>query len=203
MGDAVGFLRFLAGRAWLALRDLRALHGVRRMAPDAVLERNVQVKRPDRLVIGRGVVIQRNSVLHCGGADWCGGEGGIEIGDGTCISPDCVLYGTGAVIRIGRNFDCGPGTRIFASRTRFEDAPPARRAEAEYVFGDVTIGDDVICFANVTISPGVSIGDGAVVAAGSVVLDDVPPETLVAGAPARVVRPRLAGREGAGAPDRP
>ena len=42
---------------------------------------------------------------------------------------------------------------------------------------------------NVTILPGVTIGEGAIVAAGSVVTHDVPPRTLAAGVPARVVKP--------------
>lgn len=180
-------VRFLLGRARLALDDARALLVVRRNAPDATLERNIQVKSPDRLVLGRRVSIQRNVVLHCGGLEWCRGEGGIEIGDDARISPGCVFYGTGARIRIGRNFDCGPGTRIFASRSRFD--PPGEAGEG-HLFGDVVIGDNVICFANVTISPGVAIGDGAVIAAGSVVLHDVAPNVMAAGSPARPVRQR-------------
>ena len=50
----------------------------------------------------------------------------------------------------------------------------------------ITIGDDVWIGANVTILKGVSIGDGAVVAAGSLVNRDVPPRSLVAGVPAKV-----------------
>lgn len=187
--ESVDFVGFLIRRAVLALGDARALHIVRRNAPDVVLERNVQVKSPRRLGLGRSVVIQRNVVLHCGGMEWCRGEGGIEIGEGSCISPGAVLYGTGARIRIGRNFDCGPGTRIFASRTAFEEVDDVRGGQG-YVFADVTIGNDVITFANVTISPGVTVGDGAVIAAGSVVLDDVEPYTVFAGVPARPVRPR-------------
>ena len=52
----------------------------------------------------------------------------------------------------------------------------------------ITIGDGVWIASRVTVLPGVSIGNGAVVAAGSIVTRDVPPNTLVAGVPARVVR---------------
>lgn len=59
------------------------------------------------------------------------------------------------------------------------------------MFEHVTIGSDVWTGHNVNILPGVSVGDGAVVGAGSVVTRDVPPFAIVAGAPARVRRMRF------------
>lgn len=50
------------------------------------------------------------------------------------------------------------------------------------------IGDDVWIGGHTTVLPGVTIGDGAVVAVGAVVTKDVPPYTVVAGVPARVVK---------------
>ena len=57
--------------------------------------------------------------------------------------------------------------------------------------GDTTVGDDVWFGYQALVLPGVSIGSGAIVAAGSVVTADVPPYTIVAGNPARVVRRRF------------
>lgn len=57
----------------------------------------------------------------------------------------------------------------------------------EYRTGEVWIGNNVLVGANSTILAGVRIGDGAVVAAGSLVNRDVPPGVMVAGVPARVV----------------
>ena len=54
----------------------------------------------------------------------------------------------------------------------------------------VTIGDDVMIYSDVVILPGVTIGDGAVVAVRSVVTGDVEPYTVVAGVPARKIGER-------------
>lgn len=57
--------------------------------------------------------------------------------------------------------------------------------------GDTTIGNDVWIGMRVTILPGVTIGDGAIVAAQSIVSRDVPPYAIVAGNPAKVVKTRF------------
>jgi virginiamycin A acetyltransferase len=57
--------------------------------------------------------------------------------------------------------------------------------------GDTVVGHDVWLGYSALVLPGVTIGHGAVVAAGSVVARDVPPYAIVAGNPARVVRPRF------------
>jgi tetrahydrodipicolinate N-succinyltransferase len=62
------------------------------------------------------------------------------------------------------------------------------------MFEHVTIGSDVWTGHNVNILPGVSVGDGAVIGAGSVVTRDVPPFAIVAGSPARVLRMRFSER---------
>ncbi|MEP7190805.1 MAG: DapH/DapD/GlmU-related protein, partial [Roseiflexaceae bacterium] len=68
-----------------------------------------------------------------------------------------------------------------------EVGPPSQRAAALYT-KTVTIGDGAWLGARCTILPGVTIGAGAIVAAGAVVNRDVPPNTLVAGIPAHVVK---------------
>ena len=65
-------------------------------------------------------------------------------------------------------------------------ADPAKRADI--VPAPVVIGAGAWIGSNATILPGVTIGDGAVVAAASVVTKDVPPRTVVVGSPARVIR---------------
>lgn len=166
------------------IRQWRTERQVMRRWPSTGIEDQVVFKgNLDNLVLGKNVILQSGSVLHSGGLDWCLGVGHLELGDGTCISPNCVIYGTGpGGVYIGKRFDCGPGVGIFASRTDFT---PGHRGTA---FGRVQIGDDVVVFAHAVISPGVTIGDGAVIAANSVVTGDVPHHCMVGGAPARIVK---------------
>lgn len=88
--------------------------------------------------------------------------GGITIGDGTLI---------------------GHGSTIV---TLDHAVDPARRADMTPA--PVVLGRRVWLGASVTVVPGVTIGDGAIVGAGAVVTKDVPPNTIVAGIPARPIR---------------
>lgn len=78
-------------------------------------------------------------------------------------------------ITVGRNSVIGYNTTILAHEYMI----------TEYRLGEVVIGDEVLIGANSTILPGVTVGDGAVVAAGSVVHKDVAPGTFVGGNPLR------------------
>ena len=74
---------------------------------------------------------------------------------------------------------------------KFHVAAENKEKLASYDKGPTTIGSNVIISRNVTIVSGVSIGDGAVVAANSVVVKDVPAFAVVAGNPARVIKYRF------------
>ena len=96
------------------------------------------------------------------------GHGGVEIGEQTLISMHCtILSSNHAVPAIGQLI-----------RNTADELLPTK------------IGRDVWIGANAVILGGVTIGDGAVVAAGAVVTKDVEPGTVVAGVPARLVRKR-------------
>ena len=92
-------------------------------------------------------------------------------------------------ITIGKNTNISGATRIFDSNGHPAD-PVARRNHEPPSASDVrpvTIGDDVWIGKNCLIFPGVRIGNGAIVSAGSVVRKHVPPHAVVAGNPAQVV----------------
>lgn len=112
----------------------------------------------------------------------------LVIGDGTSICHDTEIS-IGKRVIIGKNCRISGATRIFDSNGHPTD-PEARRAglppDADAV-RPVTIGDNVWIAKNCIIFPGVRIGEGAVISAGSVVRGHVPPYAVVAGNPARIV----------------
>lgn len=112
----------------------------------------------------------------------------LEIGDDVDLSLDVLIGATGG-LTIGNRTLIGFRTQIHSSN---HEIPPGRGriAEAGYDDRPVAIGNDVWIGGNCMILPGVTIGDGAVVAAGSVVTKGVAPFTIVGGVPARLLKER-------------
>ena len=106
----------------------------------------------------------------------------IRLGAGVFLNFNCVILDVVAVM-IGDHTQMGPGVQILAA-----DHPrdPAVRASGLEFGRPVHIGRNVWIGAGVIILPGVSIGDDAIVGAGSVVTRDVPAGATVFGNPARV-----------------
>ena len=107
----------------------------------------------------------------------------IHVGDNFHADYNCTMLDL-AEIHIGDNCLIGPDVGIYTAGHRLE--PEGRVLD---VYGlPITIGNDVWIGGHSTILPGVTIGDGAVIAAGSVVTKDVPARTLVAGNPAKIAK---------------
>ena len=106
----------------------------------------------------------------------------IKIGKRVFINAGCQFQDQGG-IEIGDDVLIGPQTII---ATLNHDPNPEKRGGM--IPKPVKIGDKVWLGARVTICPGVTIGDGAIVAAGAVVTKDVPPRTVVAGVPAKIIK---------------
>ena len=88
-------------------------------------------------------------------------------------------------VRIGDNVMIGPNTLI---TTVGHPLSPMGRRKHLGIAKPVVIGNDVWIGGNVTILPGVKIGNNVVVGAGAVVTKDVPDNTVVAGVPAKVIK---------------
>jgi maltose O-acetyltransferase len=108
----------------------------------------------------------------------------LKIGQRCWFNIGCI-FDLGAPITIGDQVAFGHHVVVLTSS--HEVGPPTQRAAALYT-KPVTISDGAWLGARCTILPGVQIGTGAIVAAGAVVNRDVPPNTMVAGVPARVVK---------------
>ncbi|MDR2157043.1 MAG: 2,3,4,5-tetrahydropyridine-2,6-dicarboxylate N-acetyltransferase [Clostridiales Family XIII bacterium] len=124
----------------------------------------------DRVSIGDNAVIMMGAVINIGAV----------VGEGAMIDMGAILGGRATV---GRNCHIGAGA-VLAGVIEPPNARP------------VVVEDDVLIGANAVILEGVRIGKGAVVAAGAVVIDDVPERTVVAGVPAAVIKRREETDEG-------
>ncbi|MBI3761487.1 MAG: acetyltransferase [Chloroflexi bacterium] len=107
----------------------------------------------------------------------------IEFGDRVSIPPGA-FFVAGAKIKIGDDVVFGHRVELYTSDHDPDDPAFARRD------APIVVEDRAFIASRAIILPGVTVGRGAVVAAGSVVTRDVPPFTIVAGVPARVVRDR-------------
>jgi acetyltransferase-like isoleucine patch superfamily enzyme len=107
----------------------------------------------------------------------------LELGEGVFVNMGCRFQDTGG-ISIGEGTLIGHGSTL---TTLNHAVDPDRRADM--VPAPVVIGRKVWLGAGVTVVPGVTIGDGAIVGAGAVVTKDVPADAVVAGVPARLIRP--------------
>lgn len=106
----------------------------------------------------------------------------ITMGDNCYINYNVVFLDSG-LIKLGNNVFIGPGT-VVSAVTHPVEAKMRRNLQ----INKIEIGNDVWIGANAVILPGVTIGDRAVVGAGSVVKKDIPSDTIFAGALAHFIR---------------
>jgi tetrahydrodipicolinate N-acetyltransferase len=116
----------------------------------------------EHVEIGNNAIIMMGAVINIGAV----------IGEGTMIDMNVVVGGRGT---IGKNCHIGAGA-VVAGVIEPPSATP------------VIVEDDVVVGANAVLLEGVRVGKGSVVAAGAVVVDDVPENVVVAGIPARVIK---------------
>ena len=110
--------------------------------------------------------------------------GDVMIGDHTRIGLHNTIIGP---VIIGSHVNLAQGITVTALNHNFEDSEK-RIDEQGVSTSAVVIEDDIWIGANAVILPGVTIGHHSVVAAGAIVTKDVPPHSLVAGVPAKVIK---------------
>ena len=109
----------------------------------------------------------------------------IFIGHDVYINFGAVLLDCSR-ISIGNHVLIGPNVGMYSANHSLD---PDERAQGALIGGRITIGDKAWIAGDVKIMAGVTIGEGAVIGCGSVVTHDIPPRTLAAGNPCRVIRP--------------
>lgn len=114
----------------------------------------------------------------------------IYIGDNSRINIGCKLWAgkSKGIIKIGNYVKISPNVMILAFNHKIKTGEGQITNQTEYVDSDVIIGDNVWIGANTLILPGCIIGNRVVIAAGSVVTNDIPDNCTCAGIPAKVIK---------------
>ena len=116
---------------------------------------------------------------------WCDYGCNIRMGSQIEINHNCVILDC-APVTFGDHVFIGPNCGFYTAGHPLDAA--TRNTGLEFA-RPITVGDNVWFGGNVAVLPGVSIGSGAVIGAGSVVSRDIPPNVVAAGNPCRVLRP--------------
>ena len=145
----------------------------------SVIHRSVRMDTPPyrKFSLGDYSVIESYSCVN-------NAVGDVIIGDHTRVGLHNTIIGP---VTIGHHVNLAQGITVTALNHVFSDT--GKRIDEQGITTDpVVIEDDIWIGANAVILPGVKIGNHSVVAAGAVVTKDVPPHTLVAGVPAKVIK---------------
>lgn len=130
--------------------------------------------------VGENVNIERGAKFGSGA--------GIKIGDNSGIGINASMPTS---VIIGNDVMMGHEVLVLNRNHRFDRTDVPMRLQDYTGISEVEIGDDVWLGSRVTILPGVKIGSGSIVGAGSVVTKNVPEFSVVAGNPAKIIRSRL------------
>jgi acetyltransferase-like isoleucine patch superfamily enzyme len=141
------------------------------------------------VILGDNVTIARFATIQCTGVIRKLGVG-LTIGNHSAVGAYSFLGAQGG-IHIGSHVIMGPRVNIHAENHVYEDWQRPIHLQGESRLG-VVVGDDCWIGAGTIIVDGVNIEKGCVVAAGSVVTQDVPAYSVVGGVPARILKSRKA-----------
>jgi acetyltransferase-like isoleucine patch superfamily enzyme len=134
-----------------------------------------------RLQIGKGTLLEPGVWITAPG------DARVRIGEGTFLNLG-VMVAAVALVEIGSHCMLANGCFVTDGNHRFDDPSQPVTWQGFSSKGATRIGDNVWCGANVVVTSGVTIGERCVIGANSVVTRDIPPYSIAAGSPARVVR---------------
>ncbi len=164
-------------RAWIHWEAMRRQAFIRWPVHGNVLE----ALREGRLEIGAQTLLEPGVWLTAPG------RARIRIGSGTFLNLG-VMVAAVELVQIGDHCMFANGCFVTDGNHRFDDPEKPVPWQGFTTKGPTRIGDNVWCGAGVVVTSGVTIGERSVIGANSVVTSDIPPFSIAAGAPAKVLR---------------
>ena len=141
----------------------------------------------DGVHIGENVVIGRNTRIECTGSLSNIGKG-VTIGNRTTFGSDC-YFGAAGGIDVGDDVVAGQYIRFHSENHNFDDLEMLIKEQGVSHKG-ITVGNNCWIGAGVVFLDGAKLGEGCVVAANAVVTKDFPPNSVIGGVPAKIIRQR-------------
>lgn len=146
------------------------------------VEGNVlEALRAERLEVGEGTLFEPGVWITCPG------EARIRIGEG-CFLNRNVMVAAHDLVEVGDHCMFANGCFVTDASHRFDDPDQPVPWQGFTSKGPTRIGDNCWFGANCVVTSGVTIGERCVVGANSVVTKDLPPRTIAAGSPAKVLK---------------
>ena len=192
--------------AWLASRHSPPYHRMSYLAgisPRGFISPKARVDHPglrlgNHVYLGDGVIIYSTSgggpieledSVHLYGDTFVetGMGGSIRIGEGSHIQPGCHIHAYLSEISIGGKCEIAPGCAFYCYDHGMAPGIPVMDQPLQSK-GGISVGDGAWLGHGVIVLQGVTIGEHAVVAAGSVVTRDIPANAIAAGSPAKVLK---------------
>ena len=141
----------------------------------------LEALREGRLEIGEGTLLEPHVWLTAPD------DARIRIGAGTFLNIG-VMVASAELVEIGDHCMFANGCFVTDANHRFDDPDRPITWQGFTSKGPTRVGDNVWCGANVVVTSGVTVGERSVIGANSVVTEDIPPYSIAAGAPAKVLR---------------
>jgi acetyltransferase-like isoleucine patch superfamily enzyme len=141
----------------------------------------LEALRDGRLEVGDGALLEPGVWITCPD------QARIRIGSGSFLNMGVMVAAT-ELVEIGDNVMFANGCFVTDGNHRFDDLDKPVTWQGFTSKGPTRVGDNVWCGANVVITSGVTVGERCVIGANSVVTEDLPPFSIAAGAPAKVLR---------------
>jgi len=201
-----GLLGPMPGAAGFLFRKMFYPGLFRSVGKGLILGRNVTIRHAGNIHLGENVTIDDNCLIDARGA----GERGVVIEDGAIVNRGCTIQAKAGYVRIGTRTSIGANS-VIVSQDGVDIGEAVLTAgdvsistglyhygqrdlpvmdQGAYTKGPVHIGRHSWLGSSVTILDGVSLGEGVIIGAGSVVNKDLPAFTVSVGVPAKVLRVR-------------